>query len=81
MTTYTVTLHSFHGGRTVYQGYSEAQAVRAARKHDCTRGANCVAGPTIRRIEDDGREYIAYEWEAARPFCVANEMSWIESPF
>lgn len=77
-TMYAVTLHNFHGGKIIYTGRSLVRALRAARKHDCTRSGQCVAGPTLRRISPDGRQAIAYDWHAARPFCPATEIGWGE---
>lgn len=73
MTTYITTLHPFHGGKTLYRGRSLAQAIRTARQHDCTADGHCIAGPEIRRTDTNER---LGGWQAAKPFCPANEQFW-----
>jgi len=72
---YTVTTSHFHGNRELYHGPSLTQAVRAARKHDCTTGpSQCTCGgPQIQRASD-GAMYL--NWHAAKPFHPANEPWW-----
>ena len=80
MTRYTVRLNDFHGGKLIYHGKSLTEAVRASRRHDCTKGGDCVAGPVLSRIADDGTTDVAYDWHAAKPFQQATEIIWVEMP-
>ena len=66
----TVTANKFHGGRELYCGSSIAQAIRAARKADCS-GCMC-GGPDITRA--DGFSLI--DWHAAKPFHAADNSFW-----
>ena len=69
---YTVTRNKFHGGNVVYTGYSLNQAVKAARKIDCS-GCKC-GGPGIQR-KSDGAFY--FGWQAGKPFVAKeNETFW-----
>jgi len=72
---YTVTSGRFHGEKKLYQGPSLTQAVRTARKHDCTTGpSQCkCGGPQIQRASD-GAMYL--NWHAAKPFQPANDAWW-----
>jgi len=66
----TVTQNSFHGGdypEVYYEGYSERQAIRAARKHACIE-CQC-GGPRIER--EDGA--VLLFWEAGKPFVERGE--------
>lgn len=65
--TIIVTQNSFHGKEVYYEGKSEAQAIKAARKHACTY-CQC-GGPKIER--EDGA--ILLFWEAAQPFVEREE--------
>ena len=71
--TYTTTLHEFHGGTVLYKGESLRQAIRIARKHDCTSQGQCVAGPTITRSDTGER---LGGWERSKPFHRSNEQFW-----
>jgi len=66
----TVTANKFHGGDTLYEGVSQKQAVKAARRHDC-HSCRC-GGPVI--IDGAGRKL--YEWQATPPFQTANTPFW-----
>jgi len=66
----TVWQSKFHGGQVLYEGYSEAQAIRAARKHACIE-CQC-GGPRIER--EDGKRM--YNWEAAQPFVERGPWWW-----
>jgi len=69
----TVTDSNFHGGRELYSGRSEKQAIRIARRHDCYRAGSCMCGgPTITR--EDGA--VLRDWEAARPLYPADAPVW-----
>lgn len=67
---YKVSANKFHGGSLLYSGRSEAQAVKVARRHDCSE-CQC-GGPVITRT--DGASLL--NWHAAKPFCPANEAFW-----
>jgi len=69
----TVTQNRFHGGEypeVYYTGTSEAEAIKAARKHAC-HVCQC-GGPRIER-EDEKR---LYNWEAAQPFVERGPWWW-----
>ncbi len=71
--TYSVNLHKFHGGGKLYEGRSLSHAIRIARKHDCTKGGQCVAGPII---TNNWSEETLAGWEATPPFQKAGELNW-----
>jgi len=66
----TVTQNKFHGDDKFYQGKSEAQAIKAARKHDCV-DCHC-GGPIITR--EDGKRL--YNWRATKPFSERSKSFW-----
>lgn len=68
----TVTQNKFHGSAAYYTGQSPAQAIRAARKHDCII-CKC-GGPTI--VRADGAQLC--DWSATAPFEPANAPWWEE---
>lgn len=72
---FTVTTSHFHGNKEIYKGSSLTQAIRAARKNDCTNGpSQCkCGGPQIQRASD-GALYL--NWHSAKPFHPANEPWW-----
>lgn len=57
----TVYKSRFHGGEILYQGKSEAQAIRIARRFDC-KTCQC-GGP---RILTETHEL--FQWQAKKPF-------------
>uniref|UniRef100_A0A6M3KKQ3 Uncharacterized protein n=1 Tax=viral metagenome TaxID=1070528 RepID=A0A6M3KKQ3_9ZZZZ len=58
----TVTQNQFHGHSVLYEGKSETQAIRVARKYACVE-CRC-GGPSITR--EDGANLI--DWDAGKPF-------------
>ncbi len=66
----TVTGNPFHRGTFLYVGLSEKQAVKVARKHDCSE-CRC-GGPII--TDEEGNQL--HDWHATPPFHPASEPFW-----
>jgi len=66
----TVHQNEFHGNQIYYEGKSEAQAIKAARRHDCIT-CQC-GGPQI--VRSDG--FQLYDWHITQPFQMATKPFW-----
>lgn len=64
--------NKFHDQGLLWEGTSEKQAIRIARKYDCHE-CKC-GGPSI--VREDGS--VLVDWQAAKPFCTANDPRWEE---
>ena len=69
--TYTVKQNPFHSDDVIYTGHSIKQAVKYARKYDCS-DCKC-GGPNIIRGSDKA---LYHGWEAKKPFVNNDSEPW-----
>ena len=76
---YTVKSSSFHGSEILYEGSSEAQAIKAARRYPCSKWhSDCKCGGAVITRTDGNTVEQCYQWEAKKPFTYGDrELFWI----
>lgn len=71
----------FHNpDHVLYEGRSEKQAIKIARRHPCAKwDATCkCGGPRIFKTEDN-QEFELFQWEAQKPFTYQDSNPvWVE---
>jgi len=73
----TVYTAKFHGSEVVYEGKSEKQAIKIARKECGSRlDSDCQCGGAKITVIEDGKIFRLHDWQATPAFQPANEIKW-----
>jgi hypothetical protein len=73
----TVYTAKFHGAEVVYEGKSEKQAIRIARKQCGSRwDSDCQCGGAEIFVYEDGKTFRLHDWQATPAFQPASEIKW-----